>query len=297
MTSSRRDFLRSAVLLSAAVPLAAAGCSTTDPEEEKSGGGTLQKAKDSGTITVGFANEAPYGYTDKSGKLTGEAPELARVIFKNLGIDEIKGVQVDFGGLIAGLNAKRFDAIAAGMFINPERCASAAFANPEYVAKSAFMVKEGNPDGLKNEKDPAAKGVKVGVLTGAVEAGYAEKSGVKKGDIKTFADQASAYEGLKAGRIDCIWLTRISLADLLSKHKGEGFEVTDAFVPVIDGKEQFGAGGFAFRKADSDLLTAWNGELDKLKQSNGLLPILQPFGFAQDDMPGPDDTAAKFCAG
>jgi polar amino acid transport system substrate-binding protein len=285
------------VLLSAAVPLAAAGCSTTDPEQEKAGGGTLQKAKDAGSITVGFANEAPYGYTDKSGKLTGEAPELARVIFKNLGIDEIKGVQVDFGGLIAGLNAKRFDAIAAGMFINPERCASAAFANPEYVAKSAFMVKEGNPKGLKNEKDPAAKGVKVGVLTGAVEAGYAEKTGVKKGDIKTFADQASAFEGLKAGRIDCLWLTRISLADLLSKHKGEGFEVTDAFTPVIEGKEQLGAGAFAFRKADADLVNAWNGELAKLKQQNGLLPILQPFGFTQDDMPGPDDTAAKFCKG
>ncbi|MEU5989426.1 ectoine/hydroxyectoine ABC transporter substrate-binding protein EhuB [Spirillospora sp. NPDC047418] len=278
-------------------PGAAAGCSTTDPEKEKAGGGTLQKAKDAGSITVGFANEAPYGFTDKSGKLTGEAPELARVIFKTLGIDEIKGVQVDFSGLIAGLNAKRFDAIAAGMFINPERCASAAFANPEYVAKSAFMVKEGNPDGLKNEKDPAAKGVKVGVLTGAVEAGYAESTGVKKGDIKTFADQASAYEGLKAGRVDCIWLTRISLADLLSKHKGEGFEVTDAFTPVIDGKEQLGAGAFAFRKADSDLVTAWNGELAKLKQQNGLLPILQPFGFTQDDMPGPDDTAAKFCKG
>ncbi len=74
MTSSRRDFLRTAVLLSAAAPLAAAGCSTTDPEKEKAGGGTLQKAKDAGSITVGFANEAPYGYTDKSGKLTGEAP-------------------------------------------------------------------------------------------------------------------------------------------------------------------------------------------------------------------------------
>ncbi|NED49700.1 ectoine/hydroxyectoine ABC transporter substrate-binding protein EhuB, partial [Micromonospora aurantiaca] len=64
-----------------------------------------------------------------------------------------------------------------------------------------------------------------------------------------------------------------------------------------DGKEQLGAGAFAFRKADTDLVDAWNAELAKLKQQNGLLPILQPFGFAQDDMPGPDDTAAKFCKG
>ncbi|TDE29510.1 ectoine/hydroxyectoine ABC transporter substrate-binding protein EhuB [Actinomadura sp. 6K520] len=297
MTSSRRDFLRTAVLLSAAVPLAAAGCSTTDPEEERSGGGTLEKARSAGTITVGFANEAPYGFTDQSGKLTGEAPELARVIFKELGIDEIKGVQVDFGGLIGGLNAKRFDAIAAGMFITPERCASAAFADPEYVAKSAFMVKEGNPKGLTGAKDPAEKDARVGVLTGAVEADYAEKTGVAKDNIKTYADQPSAFEALKAGRIDCIWLTRISLADLLSKHEGEGYEVTEAFTPVIDGKEQLGAGAFAFRKADTDLLNAWNEQLGKLKQENKLLPVLQPFGFTEAEMPGPDDTAAKFCQG
>ena len=297
MTSSRRDFLRSAVLLSAAVPLAAAGCSTTDPEQERTGSGTLDKAIDSGTITVGFANEAPYGYTDQSGKLTGEAPELARVIFKELGINEIKGVQVDFGGLIGGLNAKRFDAIAAGMFITPERCASAAFANPEYVAKSAFMVKKGNPKGLKEAKDPGEKGATVGVLTGAVEADYAAKTGVPKDKIKTFADQASAFEGLKSGRIDAIWLTRISLADLLSKHENEGFEVTEPFTPVIDGKEQFGAGAFAFRKADTDLLNAWNERLDMLKRENRLLPILEPFGFTEAELPGPDDTADKFCRG
>ncbi|TDB95820.1 ectoine/hydroxyectoine ABC transporter substrate-binding protein EhuB [Actinomadura sp. 7K534] len=297
MTSSRRDFLRTAVLLSAAVPLAAAGCSTTDPEEERSGGGTLEKAREAGTITVGFANEPPYGFTDQSGKLTGEAPELARVIFKELGIDEIKGVQVDFGGLIGGLNAKRFDAIAAGMFITPERCASAAFADPEYVAKSAFMVKEGNPMGLEGAKDPAEKDAKVGVLTGAVEGDYAEKTGVSKGNIKTYADPPSAYEALKAGRIDAIWLTRISLADLLSKHEGEGYEVTEAFTPVIDGKEQFGAGAFAFRKADTDLVNAWNEQLEKLKQENKLLPVLQPFGFTEAEMPGPEDTAAKFCQG
>ncbi|MBD2898881.1 ectoine/hydroxyectoine ABC transporter substrate-binding protein EhuB [Actinomadura nitritigenes] len=297
MTSSRRDFLRTAVLLSAAVPLAAAGCSTTDPDKEVSGGGTLDKAKKAGKITVGFANEAPYGYTDKDGKLTGEAPELARAIFKKLGIDKVEGVQVDFGGLIGGLNAKRFDAIAAGMFITPERCASAAFANPEYVAKSAFMVPKGNPKNLKNQNDPAKAGVRVGVLTGAVEQGYAEKSGVKKSDIKTFQDQASAYEGLKSGRIDCIWLTRISLADLLSKHQDGKYEVTDAFTPVIDGKEQLGAGAFVFRKADSDLLNAWNTQLAALEKSNQLLPILQPFGFTQAEMPSPDDTAAKFCQG
>ncbi|MFF5257674.1 ectoine/hydroxyectoine ABC transporter substrate-binding protein EhuB [Actinomadura viridis] len=297
MTSSRRHFLRTAAMLAGAVPLAAAGCSTTNPEQERQGGGTLARAKQEGKIRVGFANEAPYGYTDKTGKLTGEAPELARAIFKELGIANVEGVQVDFGGLIGGLNAKRFDVIAAGMFITPERCGAVAFSDPEYVAKSAFMVPKGNPKKILKFEDVARAKANLGVLTGAVEAGYAEKLGVPKNKIKTFADQPSAYEGLKAGRIDAIALTRISLADLLSKHQGEPFEVTEAFTPVIDGKEQLGAGAFAFRKADADLLKAFNDKLAEFKSGNKLLPILQPFGFTQAEMPGPDDTAAEFCKG
>ncbi|GLW63269.1 ectoine/hydroxyectoine ABC transporter substrate-binding protein EhuB [Actinomadura rubrobrunea] len=298
MTSStRRDFLRTAAVLAGAVPLAAAGCSRTDPEQERRGGGTLERARREGKIKVGFANEAPYGYTDTSGKLTGEAPELARVIFKELGIGTIEGVQVDFGGLIGGLNARRFDVIAAGMFITPERCGAVAFSDPDYVAKTAFMVPKGNPAGIAKFEDIARKKLRVGVLTGAVEGGYAEKLGVPKGDIKTFPDQPSAYEGLKAGRIDCIALTRISLADLLSKHKGDPFELTEPFTPVIDGKEQKGAGGFAFRKADADLLQAFNDKLAELKRTGRLLPILKPFGFTEAELPGPDDTAARFCQG
>ncbi|HZE30718.1 MAG TPA: ectoine/hydroxyectoine ABC transporter substrate-binding protein EhuB [Actinoallomurus sp.] len=295
MTSSRRDFLRTAAVLAGAVPLAAA-CSTTDPAKERTGGGTLDKAKQQGYIQVGFANESPYGFTDKSGKLTGEAPELARVIFKELGIADVRGVQVDFGGLIGGLQARRFDTVAAGMSITPERCGQVAFADPDFVGTTAFMVPKGNPKGIKRFEDAAKQNIKLGVLTGAVEEGYATKLGVKKSNVKPYTDQPSAYEALKAGRIDAIALTRISLADTLSKHAGAPYEITDAFVPVIGGKEQIGGGGFAFRKADTDLVSAFNGKLAELKQSNRLLPIIKPFGFSQAELPG-SHTAAELCKG
>ncbi|GAB3968039.1 ectoine/hydroxyectoine ABC transporter substrate-binding protein EhuB [Actinoallomurus acanthiterrae] len=293
--TSRRDFLRNAALLAGAAPLAAA-CSTTDPKTERSGGGTLARAKQQGYIQVGFANESPYGYTDTSGKLTGEAPELARVVFKELGINDVKGVQLDFAGLIGGLQARRFDVIAAGMFVTPERCAQVAFADPDYIATTGFMVPKGNPKGILKFEDAAKKNVKLGVLTGAVEGDYATKLGVKKANVKTFADQPSAFEGLKAGRIDAIALTRISLVDTLKKHAGAPYEVTPSFIPMIGGKPQYGAGAFAFRKADSDLLSAFNGKLTELKQNGRLLGIIQPFGFSKAELPG-SHTAAELCKG
>lgn len=294
MTASRRAFLRNAALLAGA-PLAAA-CSSTNPKQERSGGGTLARAKQQGYIQVGFANESPYGYTDTSGKLTGEAPELAKVIFKELGIPDVRGVQLDFGGLIGGLQARRFDVIAAGMFITPARCAQVAFADPDYIAATSFMVPKGNPKGINSFADAAKKKIRVGVLNGAVEADYAAELGVAKGNIKAFSDQPSAYEGLTAGRIDAIALTRISLADLLSKHKGAPYELTQPFAPVIGGKKQFEGGAFAFRKADTDLLGAFNQKLTQLKQSGRLLGIIQPFGFTKAELPA-GQTAAELCKG
>ena len=93
-----------------------------------------------------------------------------------------------------------------------------------------------------------------------------------------------------------IALTRISLADTLSKHSGAPYEITDAFVPVIGGKEQIGGGGFAFRKADTELVGAFNGELAELKQSTAVLPIVQPFGFGQAELRA-SHTAAELCKG
>src|SRR5262249_10285911 len=84
---------------------------------------TLEKAPREGYISVGFAYEAPYGYATPDGKLTGESPEVVKAVLDKIGIPQVDGVLTEFGSLIPGLEAGRFDIIAAGMFITPKRCA------------------------------------------------------------------------------------------------------------------------------------------------------------------------------
>ena len=88
---------------------------------------TLERARKDGYIRVGFANEAPFGYATPEGKLTGEAPEVAKAVLAKMGIGQVDGVLTEFGSLIPGLKAGRFDIFAAGMFINPKRCKEIAF--------------------------------------------------------------------------------------------------------------------------------------------------------------------------
>lgn len=245
---------------------------------------------------MGFAGEAPYAYQD-GGKLTGQAPAVHTEIWKSLGIQELRGVQVDFGQLIPGLNAKRFDVVAAGMFILPERCAQAAFSEPVYSAPQAFLVPKGNPKQIGDYGSVAKAGITLGVLPGAVEGIHAKKVGVADNKIIEVASQRDGLAALKAGRIQAFGLTSISLRNILQQESSPEVELTTPFVPVIDGKEQLGCGAAVFRKDTEDLRNAFNAELAKLKESGKLLELMQPFGFGPETIPGADITTEKLCQG
>lgn len=296
---TRRDLLKRTGFAAAAAvggPALLTSCAKT--EEAGGGGGALDRIRNDGRVKVGFANEAPFGFRDKSGNLTGEAPELARAIFKAMGVNQMEPVLAkSFDALIPGLAAQQYDIIAAGMFITPERCQQIAFTNPDYFGSNAFLVKKGNPSGIKTFDEVKSTGIKLGVLGGAVEKGYAQASGVAGNKIITFPDQNAAFQGMLADRVQAVALTSASLRWTLSQnYAGRPLEVTEPFVPVVEGKEQPNFGGFGIRKADTDLLNAFNAELKKLQDANGVLPLIQRFGFTQTDVDkAKTETTANLC--
>lgn len=206
----------------------------------------------------------------------------------------MQGVLTEFGSLIPGLKAERFDMITAGMFITPARAKEVAFADPEYSIGEALAVKPGNPKGLRSYKDIAAQpDVKVAVMGGAIENEYLLKSGVSRDQIVTVPDNPSAIAALESGRVDAITMTGPSLQALLDVAPDAKLErVMDFEQPVIDGKSVRGYGATAFRLEDEDFRQAFNLELKKLKESGELLKILQQFGFTEQELPG-DVTAEE----
>lgn len=297
---TRRDMLRRSGFAAAALiggPTLLGACAKTD--DGTGAQSALERVKADGKIKVGFANEAPYGFRDKAGKLTGEAPEVAREVFKAIGVAELEPVLVDsFGALIPGLNARQYDVIAAGMFINPERCGQVAFSNPDYAGANAFLVKQGNPENIVKFEDVAKKpGLRLAVLEGAVERDYALKSGVKRNQVKVYPDANAAFRGLMDGRVDAVGLTAITLNwNKKQNYADRPIEVTEPFIPVIDGEKQLGAGGYGFRKSDDQLLAAFNTELKKLQDSGRLLEIVQPFGFTATEIDAAKPlTAEQLC--
>ncbi|CAM3543283.1 ectoine/hydroxyectoine ABC transporter substrate-binding protein EhuB [Marinicrinis lubricantis] len=190
--------------------------------QEGSGGNTLEKIKSEGKVVVGFANEKPYAYQDENGELKGEAISVATAVFKNMGIEEIEGKLVEFGSLIPGLQAGRFDVITAGMYITPDRCEQVVFAEPEYSIGEALGVIEGNPKDLHSYEDIANNpDAKIAVMQGAIEIGYLEQVGVKDDQIVKVPDQAAALNAVQSGRADAVTMTSMSLKSILESAEGK----------------------------------------------------------------------------
>jgi polar amino acid transport system substrate-binding protein len=290
---TRRDILRGGLVAAGlvAVPGLATACARTETGQQA---GRLEQLKTKGTITVGIAGEEPYAYLD-GGELTGEEPEVHKEIWKNLGINNVKATQVDFDSLIPGLNANRYDVVAAGMFINAKRCAQASFSEPIYCAPNAFLVLKGNPENLSDFKSVAGTGVKLAVLGGAVEGTYARENGVKDSNVVEVGSPRDGLLQVQQKRVAALGLTTITLNNLLKKNPTGNVEVTKPFTPVVGGKEQLGCGAAVFRKADTELREAFNAELAKLKESGKLTEIIEPFGFGPETLPEADITTEKLC--
>lgn len=251
-------------------------------------GGALERIKEQGFVRVGFANEKPFAYATADGKLTGEAPDIAKAIFTNLGITELDGVLTEFGSLIPGLIAGRFDVITAGMYIKKERCDQVLFADPEYKIGSGLLVKAGNPLNLHSLEDIAKNtAVKVGTGAGYLENDYLTGVGVAKDRIVQFPDDPSGVAGVQAGQIDAYVATSMAIRTMIANAQDPGLAMAEPFTdPVINGKTVAGYSGTAFRKEDTDLRDAFTAELKKLKDSGQLLEILTKNGFGPENMPG-----------
>lgn len=297
MRNSRSITKRAAIAAGAVLALGLTACAggggggDTATDE----GGTLQKLQDAGTITVAVADERPYSWVE-GGEPKGATIAMHKEIFSNLGIDDIEVVQVDWNSLIPGLNAGRFDVVSAGMSILPDRCKQAAFSDPEIMYTTTLMVPEGNPQNLTDlDSVKEAGNVNLAVLAGGIEAGYADSLGI---NVQTVPDAQTGMDTVANGRADAFAMTAISLNWMVENNPDAGVETTEAFVQVIDGVEQVGAGATVFRKDDSDLLKAYNEELAKITgDDSSYLDLVGEFGFTAENLPPADLTTELLCSG
>ena len=273
------------------------GTETTADSGGGDASGLLGDLQDAGSITIGIADENPYGYIDSDGNVTGEAPEVAKRVLSELGIDSVEAEVVEFGSLIPGLQAKQFDMIAAGMYINPDRAAQILFSDPDYCVGEALAVPEGNPLGLSDFQSVVdTPDATIAILSGAVEEGYAADAGVPDGQIELFGDVNQQYDSLAQGRVDAVTGTYLTVKGQVESR--DGLEVVGPFTPVdANGDEVLGCGGFGFRNENQEFRDAFNDKLNELQEAGEILPIITEFGFAEADVQKAQELTVEDLAG
>jgi len=252
---------------------------------------TLDTVKSNSSIRIGYANETPFAFTETDGSVTGESPEIAKIIFARMGIKQVNGVLTEWGSLIPGLRAGRFDVIAAGMFITPARCKQVLFTDPQYQLPDALLVAKGNPKKLHSYEDIARQpDVKLAIMAGTVNLAYARDSGVKDEQILQVPDTTAQLQAVRAGRADAAVGTQLTMKGLASK----GGDKVEAMTEFKDDPSHIGYGALAFRPEDKDLRDAVNAELKKWLGSEEHLKAVAPFGFDKSNVTS--KTAAELCA-
>lgn len=245
--------------------------------------GPLMKRIDQGkTIRLGFANEIPWAYPGENNKPLGFANAITIGVLKQMGYKNIEPVVTDWGGLIPGLKANRFDIITGGMYILNSRCQNVDFSEPIGKFGDAFIVPKGNPKRLQNYQD--LKNMQAVMVTGAgyntVEA--AKKEGVSEKNIMQVPSGTEILAAVKAGRADAGALTYFT-ALTLAKESGGAIEVTD---PSALPDWTFNWVGIGFRPQDKDFLEKFNTAQKIYLGSSQMLEDVKAYGYTSAQLPG-----------
>jgi len=255
-----------------ALVLLALGLLSCDPSLDRARAG----------LKIGYAVEAPYAFVAADGRVTGESPEIARVVADRLGLGPLEWRQVDFSRLFDELRAGKIDVVAAGTFITAERQKLVAFSRPTFRVREGVLVRVGNPQGLGGFGRAQTPGpFRFAVLAGAVEEDFLLARGWSASDLVLVPDALTGLATVTEGLADGLVLSAPTLRLMAARSSAGTLEVQ---VPA-EADNPGDLGGFAFRPADRALREAWDRTLAGFVGSPAHRALVQPFGFAESELP------------
>jgi len=250
----------------------------------------MDRIKSGEPIRLGFANEIPWAYPGDSQEPLGFVNAITLGVLKSMGHTNIEPVVTEWGGLIPGLKANRFDIITGGMYILKSRCQNVNFSEPIGVFGECFIVPKGNPKGLQSYQDIKEKGAIIVTGSGYSTIENAKKEGVSASKIMTVPGNTEILAAVRAGRADAGGVTYFSALHL-SKKSGGLVEPTD---PTKNPEWTFNWVGIGFRQADTEFLAAFNKALKKYIGTDEMMKAVAQYGYGKSQLPG-DVTTDYIC--
>ena len=253
--------------------------------------GLLEKANAGETVRIGFANEVPWAYPGDGDAPKGFVNSIALGVLDKMGITNIEPVVTDWGGLIPGLNANRFDVITGGMYILGSRCENVDFSEPIGVFGDAFIVAQGNPKGIQTYVDIRDKGAVLVTGAGYNIVEVAKREGIADDNVMQVPGPTEILAAVRAGRADAGGVTFFT-ARVLAEQAGGEIDITD---PSLLPEWTLSWVGIGFRKDDDAFRSAFNAALKDYIGTDAMLAGVAEYGYTEHQLPG-DVTMEYACA-
>ncbi len=268
MKSSSR-LLWSAMTLAVSVGLTACGADKAkDPAPADKA--DANKAEASAEV-IKIATEGAYppmNFTKADGSLAGFDVDVTNALCEQMKANcEI--VAQDWDGIIPGLQAKKYDAIVAGMSITEERKQAVDFTDP-YFSSGLLLIAKADSDVAQGKLD----GKTVGAQKATVASDYLEENN-PKATVNLYDTQDNANMDLVNGRLDAIIVDQVVGTDWLASDDAKGYEQKGETIST--GKDDF---AIAVRKGDA-LAGKLNTALAEIK-ANGKYDEISKKYFSKD---------------
>lgn len=228
--------------------------------EEPAAETTWTDIQKNGYIT--FATEgtySPYSFHDDDNNLVGFDVEVAQAIAEKLGV-EAKFVETQWDGIIAGLDAKKYDAISNQVSITEERLEKYLFSEPYTYAYGVVIVNSDNND-INSFEDLDGKSVALTVTSNW--AALAESYG---GVISATNGFNESIQLVLQNRADATVNDNVTFYDFIAQQP-------DAAAKIVATSEESTESAILIRKEDSDLQEAINGAIKALIDEGKLTEI------------------------
>ncbi|BBH23693.1 amino acid ABC transporter substrate-binding protein [Paenibacillus baekrokdamisoli] len=227
-------------------------------------GNALKVIQSSGELRVGTEGTySPFTFHDQAGTLMGFDVDIAKEVAKRLNV-KATFVETKWDGMLAGLDAKRFDMVANEVSIRDDRKVKYDFSDPYIVSKSVLIVREDNTD-IKKLAD--LKGKKSGQSLTSNLSDIAKANGATIVQVDGFNQ---AIDLLASKRIDATINDGLSYLDLKKQRP-------DTAIKVVDETDVASQSGFLFPKGSEALITAVNKALKDMKADGTYLGISQKY--------------------
>jgi len=231
-------------------------------------GENLAAVQSAGALKIGTEGTyAPFTFHDTDGKLVGFDVEIGEAIAKKLGV-KAEFLEGKWDGLIAGLDANRYDAVINQVGITEARKQKYDFSEP-YIASKAVLIVRGDDESIKGFAD--LKGKKSAQSLTSNFGKLAQEAGAELVGTDGF-DQS--IQLVLTGRADATINDSLSFLDF-KKHK------PDANVKIAAEQANADYSGVIIRKGEPELLEAINKALVDIK-ADGTYQAISDKYFGQD---------------